>query len=49
MALWNALQLAATSWFGSGVANMVFIIPSQTMFQERTPPEIENRRFQLLR
>ena len=25
--------------FGSGIANMVFVIPSQTMFQERTPPE----------
>ena len=24
--------------FGIGVANMVFVIPSQTLFQERTPP-----------
>ncbi len=29
--------------FGSGVANMVFVIPSQTMFQERTPPEMLGR------
>ena len=27
----------------SGVANMVFIIPSQTLFQERTPPEMLGR------
>ena len=29
--------------FGSGVANMVFVIPSQTMFQERTPPDMLGR------
>ena len=29
--------------FGVGVANMAFIIPSQTMFQERTPPELIGR------
>ena len=29
--------------FGTGIANMVFIIPSQTMFQERTPPELMGR------
>ena len=29
--------------FGSGVANMVFIIPSQAMFQERTPPGLMGR------
>jgi MFS family permease len=28
---------------GAGVANMVFIIPSQTLFQERTPPELIGR------
>ena len=26
-----------------GVANMVFVIPSQTLFQERTPPELMGR------
>ncbi len=29
--------------FGTGIANMVFVIPSQTMFQERTPPELMGR------
>ncbi|MDQ6794301.1 MAG: MFS transporter [Chloroflexota bacterium] len=28
---------------GLGVANMVFVIPSQTMFQERTPQELMGR------
>lgn len=29
--------------FGCGVANMAFVIPSQTLFQERTPPEMMGR------
>lgn len=29
--------------FGIGVANMAFVIPSQTLFQERTPPEMMAR------
>ena len=29
--------------FGIGVANMVFVIPSQTLFQERTPNELMGR------
>ena len=29
--------------FGMGVANMAFVIPSQTLFQERTPPELMGR------
>ncbi len=29
--------------FGSGIANMVWLIPSQTLFQERTPPELMGR------
>ena len=29
--------------FGIGVANMAFVIPSQTLFQERTPPELMAR------
>ena len=28
---------------GQGVANMVFIIPSQTLFQERTPQALMGR------
>ena len=37
------LGLAIGLMFGIGVANMVFVIPSQTMFQERTPPEMLGR------
>ena len=29
--------------FGVGVANMAFVIPSQTLFQQRTPPELIGR------
>jgi MFS transporter, DHA3 family, macrolide efflux protein len=29
--------------FGIGIANMAFVIPSQTLFQERTPPELMAR------
>ena len=29
--------------FGIGIANMAFVIPSQTLFQERTPPELMGR------
>jgi MFS family permease len=29
--------------FGLGVGNMAFVIPSQTLFQERTPPELMGR------
>ena len=29
--------------FGLGVTNMAFVIPSQTLFQERTPPELMGR------
>ena len=35
-ALIDNLGLAIGLAFGQGVANMVFIIPSQTLFQERT-------------
>jgi MFS family permease len=36
--------LAATAlMFGSGVANMVFVIPTQTIFQERTPESMLGR------
>jgi MFS family permease len=37
--IWLALGFA----FGSGIANMVFVIPSQTLFQERTPPGLLGR------
>jgi DHA3 family macrolide efflux protein-like MFS transporter len=37
------LPLAFGILFGAGVANMVFVIPSQTLFQERTPPELIGR------
>jgi MFS family permease len=37
------LGLAIGLMFGIGVANMVFVIPSQTMFQERTPAEMLGR------
>jgi hypothetical protein len=29
--------------FGAGIANMLFVIPSQTLFQERTPPNLIGR------
>jgi len=29
--------------FGAGIANMIFVIPSQTLFQERTPPDLMGR------
>jgi MFS transporter, DHA3 family, macrolide efflux protein len=29
--------------FGAGVANMIFVIPSQTLFQQRTPTELIGR------
>jgi MFS family permease len=37
------LVLAIGLMIGSGIANMVFVIPSQTLFQERTPPELMGR------
>ena len=42
-ALTDHLGLAIGLAFGQGVANMVFIIPSQTLFQERTPSELMGR------
>ncbi len=43
LALTGNLAIALGLMFGSGVANMVFVIPSQTMFQERTPPDMLGR------
>ena len=40
MALSGNLGIVLTIAFGIGIANMVFIIPSQTLFQERTPPNL---------
>lgn len=42
-ALSGNLGLVLGFAFGSGIANMVFLIPSQTLFQERTPPELMGR------
>ena len=42
-AMVDNLPLAMGLAIGQGVANMVFIIPSQTLFQERTPPALMGR------
>src|SRR6187200_2837481 len=42
-ALVDNLPLAMGLAIGQGVANMVFIIPSQTLFQERMPPALMGR------
>jgi MFS transporter, DHA3 family, macrolide efflux protein len=42
-AITDHLALALGLSFGQGVANMVFVIPSQTMFQQRTPAELMGR------
>ncbi len=42
-ALSNNLGVAIGLAFGQGVANMIFIIPSQTLFQERTPAALMGR------
>ena len=39
----NAIPVVLALMFGVGVANMAFLIPSQTLFQERTPPELIGR------
>ncbi len=41
--LTDSIPLILGLLFGVGVANMAFVIPSQTMFQERTPPELMGR------
>jgi MFS family permease len=43
MALSGSLGVVLAIAFGIGVANMVFIIPSQTLFQERTPVSLLGR------
>jgi MFS family permease len=37
------LPLAIGMAFGVGVGNLAFVIPSQTMFQRRTPPDLMGR------
>jgi MFS family permease len=39
----RSLPLAVVLMIGAGVANMIFVIPSQTLFQTRTPPELMAR------
>jgi MFS family permease len=43
LAFTGALPVALALMVGSGIANMVFVIPSQTLFQERTPPQLMGR------
>jgi MFS family permease len=43
LAMTGHLGIALGIIFGSGIANMVFVIPSQTLFQERTPPSLIGR------
>jgi DHA3 family macrolide efflux protein-like MFS transporter len=42
-ALTNNIGVAIGLAFGQGIANMIFIIPSQTLFQERTPSALMGR------
>ena len=43
LALSGNVLLVVGFAFGTGIANMVFVIPSQTLFQERTPPSLIGR------
>jgi MFS family permease len=43
LALAGNLPVAIGIMFGVGVANLAFVIPSQTLFQRRTPPEMMGR------
>jgi MFS transporter, DHA3 family, macrolide efflux protein len=43
LAITDHIGLAVGISFGQGIANMVFVIPSQTLFQERTPPNLMGR------
>lgn len=43
LAFTGALDAAIGLMVGIGVANMVYVIPSQTLFQERTPTELMGR------
>jgi MFS family permease len=43
LAITDHVGLAVGISFGQGIANMIFVIPSQTLFQERTPPNLMGR------
>ena len=43
LGLTDELVIALAVMFGAGVANMIYVIPSQTLFQERTPGEMMGR------
>ncbi len=43
LALAGSLPVAFGLMLGSGVANMIYVIPSQTLFQQRTPAELIGR------
>jgi MFS transporter, DHA3 family, macrolide efflux protein len=43
LALAGNLPLALGIAFGTGAGNLAFVIPSQTLFQRRTPPELMGR------
>ncbi len=43
MSLTGNLGLALGLIFGVGIGNLIFVIPSQTLFQQRTPPELMGR------
>ena len=43
LALTDALPIALLLMAAMGAANMVYVIPSQTLFQERTPPQLLGR------
>jgi MFS family permease len=42
-ALSGSVALDVGILLGAGVANMIFVIPSQVLFQQRTPPELIGR------
>jgi len=39
----DSIPIALGLLAGMGIANMAFVVPSQTLFQERTPPELMGR------
>ncbi|HYX12007.1 MAG TPA: MFS transporter, partial [Candidatus Acidoferrum sp.] len=43
LAITGNLAAAMGLFVGSGIANMIYLIPSQTLFQERTPPDLIGR------
>jgi MFS transporter, DHA3 family, macrolide efflux protein len=43
LALAGNVPVALAMMFGAGAANLAYVIPSQTLFQRRTPPELMGR------